>query len=169
MRSLLLLLALLSLEPLARAETPDAGPPNDEVIAALRAAGAFDNPNFVPNWPVVLDRLRNVQSDKQNEQVKYRLLGAVVAAFVLKKLMDFLMNLRAPKPAVKKALPWILTALGAIIAVIDAWLNGTPWTSAVLLAGAAPGAVVMNELGNALRGALSSEPTAPPAPPASGQ
>lgn len=118
-------------------------------VAKLQEAHG-GNPNFVPNWPGVIAEIENANANK----TKYHLLAAAALAAVLKWLLDLLMHLKQPRDRVKQVLPWLLSVGGVIIAVLDSYIGGASLPNALVLGGAAPGAVLVNELGNALKAAL---------------
>jgi F0F1-type ATP synthase membrane subunit a len=112
------------------------------------------NPNFVANVPTIVQRI----AEEQSASTRLNLLIAAGSALVLKFAVDFLMHLTNPRDSVKKVLPWILAVLGVVVGVLDAYIGGASWFNAVIIGGAAPGAVLVNEMTNALR-TLLQKPT----------
>jgi hypothetical protein len=134
------------------------------VAGAVTSAETFaqnaTNPNFVPNWSAIARRI----AEEKDATTQWYLALAVALALALKWLVDLLVHLGDPRDGVRQALPWLLAVLGVAVGALDAYLSGARWTDAAILGAAAPGAVVVNELGNALRRALQKPTAAPDAP-----
>lgn len=91
------------------------------------------------------------------------LAAAGIASLALKFLLDLLKSLKAEDltDRAKHALPWVVSGLGVVVAVVARYAAGETWTNAVILGGAAPGAVLVHELATGFRGLFLKKPGLP--------
>lgn len=87
--------------------------------------------------------------------VNWRVYAAAVGALVLKYVVDLLTHLTNPKDEVKKYLPVALGVLSLVITLLDKYISSSSWGEAAVLGGSGLGAIVVNELGNALKKTVS--------------
>lgn len=77
-----------------------------------------------------------------------RMAIAAIIALVLKTAVSAFKKVKTEEltDGAKKAIPWIVAALGAVVAVLTHFAMGETWTNAIILGGGPPGAVLVHNL-----------------------
>lgn len=90
--------------------------------------------------------LKAAQSGADQDLIKFAWAGLIAA--ILKILIQLLERLTKLTDKGKKVIPLIAMGIGVLIAMLSKFAMGTTWFDAILLGGAGPGAVFVNELFN---------------------
>lgn len=159
-RALLFAVAMLAAAPLATSYAQDGPPPAADAAVIATPPGA---PIVAPALPTVqppsaqdtLQAVNNALSAARGTTAQHMAIAALIA-ILLRYLLMALEALMGMNRETKVILPWVCSGLGVLLAVITRYAAGSSWIDSVIIGGAGPGAVLWNEVLNAVKVKLGS-------------
>jgi hypothetical protein len=132
------------------AVTADAGAVASETPAAGTTTETPTEPEVGSNEDL-LNKLKEAKQaydelrDEQGQVSKKYLIAALIAALA-NLLLSVIKRVMKLTGKAKRVLPWAAMGLGLIVGVLSHYAGGTSWMDAILYGGAAPGAIIIQEL-----------------------